>query len=386
MAKIMVGMSGGVDSAIAAYLLKKQGHEVIGAFMRNWDSALNNDILGNDWKGDICPQEVDYNDAKKAAEIIGIPLYRVDFIQEYWDHVFRYFLSEYEKGRTPNPDIMCNKYIKFDCFIEYAKTFQVDFIATGHYAKVVHENHHSKLYKAKDQNKDQSYFLSFLSQEQLNFALFPLAEITKPEVRQMAKELQLNVADKKDSTGICFIGERNFREFLKNYIPAKPGEIVDIQTHQVVGHHQGVYYYTFGQRKGLNIGGIKGSNGQSWFVVKKDVYQNILYVAMGNDNEYLLCDEVLIKNINDFIDLKIGQEKECNAKFRYRQPDIKVQIIKEDMETIRVKSKFPLKAITIGQIAVFYDLDSDQLIASGIIEECYKNGKKLDMIEWKKNV
>ncbi len=380
MAKIMIGMSGGVDSAVAAYLLKKQGHEVIGAFMRNWDSAANNDILGNDWKGDICPQEVDYLDAKKAAEILGIPLYRVDFIKEYWDYVFSYFISEYKKGRTPNPDIMCNKYIKFDCFIEFAKKFNVDYVATGHYAKVVHENGHAKLFKAYDKNKDQSYFLSFLSEEQLNFSLFPLENITKPEVRKIAQDLNLNNAEKKDSTGICFIGERNFKEFLKNYIPAKPGIIVDIRTNKKVGEHQGVYYYTFGQRKGLNIGGIKGSDGKSWFVVKKDVEKNILYVAMGDDNEYLLSEEVIVKNANFFIPMEINQEIECNAKFRYRQMDIPVIIKKLDQDTIYVKGKNPLKAVTIGQIAVFYDEKSEQLIASGIIEELYKNGKKMDLI------
>lgn len=276
MAKIMIGLSGGVDSAVAAYLLKKQGHEVIAAFMRNWDSTANNDILGNNWKGDICPQEMDYLDAKKAAEILDIPLYRVDFIKEYWDYVFTYFLDEYKKGRTPNPDIMCNKYIKFDCFIDFAKKHQVDYIATGHYAKVVHENGHSKLYKAKDKDKDQSYFLSFLSDEQLNFSLFPLENMTKDEVRKIANEIHLNVANKKDSTGICFIGERNFKEFLKNYIPAKPGDIIDIVTHKKVGEHQGVYYYTFGQRKGLNIGGIKGTDGKSWFVVKKMFKKSII--------------------------------------------------------------------------------------------------------------
>ena len=380
MAKIMVGMSGGVDSAVAAYLLKKQGHEVIGAFMRNWDSAANNDILGNEWNGDICPQEMDYLDAKKTAELLGIPLYRIDFIKEYWDYVFSYFLDEYKKGRTPNPDIMCNKYIKFDCFIEFAKQHHVDYVATGHYAKVVHQDGHSKLYKALDKNKDQSYFLSFLSDEQLNFSLFPLADINKEEVRQIANKLQLNAANKKDSTGICFIGERNFKEFLKNYIPAKPGDIVDIQTNKKVGEHQGVYYYTFGQRKGLNIGGIKGTDGRSWFVVKKDVKRNILYVAMGDDNEYLLCDEVLIKNANFFVNFKKGEEVCCHAKFRYRQNDITVNIEKIDNHTIKVKSSTLLKAVTIGQIAVFYDLNTDQVIASGIIEECYKNNKKLDLI------
>lgn len=377
MAKIIVGLSGGVDSAVAAYLLKKQGHEVIGAFMRNWDSQLNNDILGNTWHGEICPQEVDYLDAKAVAQKLDIPLLRVDFIKEYWDNVFQYFLSEYEKGRTPNPDIMCNKYIKFDSFLKFAKAQGADYIATGHYAKIIHENGVAKLYKAHDENKDQTYFLAMLNQEQLNSALFPLADIDKPEVRRIARELDLNIANKKDSTGICFIGERNFREFLKNYIPAKPGNIVNIKNQQILGTHQGVYYYTFGQRKGLGIGGIKGTNNPSWFVVKKDVKKNILYVADGDDNEYLLCDEILVKDIN-CLETIPDEWFTCHAKFRYRQKDVRVQIKKEN-DTIRVKGIDVLKAITIGQVAVFYN-DKQQLIASGIIEQLYKNQQKLDLI------
>lgn len=378
MKKVIVGLSGGVDSAVAAYLLKKQGYEVIGAFMRNWDSQLNNDILGNEWHGDICPQEVDYNDAKAVAKLLDIPLLRVDFIKEYWDNVFTYFIDEYKKGRTPNPDIMCNKYIKFDSFLKYAKDHGADYIATGHYAKILHEGNHSRLYKAHDENKDQSYFLSFLTQEQLKDVLFPLADIDKSEVRRIANELNLSIANKKDSTGICFIGERKFKEFLKNYIPAKNGNIIDIKTNKIVGQHQGVYYYTIGQRKGLNIGGIKGSNGQSWFVVKKDVKNNILYVAIGDDNEYLLCDEVHISDCNYFENLNKNELISVNAKFRYRQKDILVQIKVNDDNTIQVYSKTPLKAITNGQIACFYTFDG-QLIASGIIECIYYHNKKVDL-------
>ena len=379
MAKIVVGLSGGVDNAIAAYLLKKQGHEVIGAFMRNWDSQLNNDILGNNWQGDICPQEMDYQDALKVAEKLNIKILRVDFIKEYWDNVFSYFLREYEKGRTPNPDVMCNKYIKFDSFIKFAKSQGADYVATGHYAKVVHENGHSYLYKAKDKNKDQSYFLAILNQDQLNFSLFPLSDIDKSEVRKIAKELDLCVATKKDSTGICFIGERNFKEFLKNYIPAKPGKIIDIVTNKQVGEHQGVYYYTFGQRRGLNIGGIKGTDNKSWFVVKKDVKNNILYVATGDDNDYLMCDEVHVRNINLLVDLPKNTNINCFAKFRYRQNDLKVSIIITNNDEIIVHSATPLKAITIGQVAAFYD-DNERLICSGIIEEVYKNNKKLELL------
>lgn len=378
MAKVIVGLSGGVDSAIAAYLLKKQGYEVVGAFMRNWDSQLNNDILGNEWHGDICPQEVDYNDAKEVARILDIPLLRVDFIKEYWDHVFTYFLDEYQKGRTPNPDVMCNKYIKFDSFLKFAKDHGADYIATGHYAKIIHDGDKVILMKAKDDNKDQSYFLSFLNQNQLHDVLFPLADITKDEVREIARQLNLNVANKKDSTGICFIGERNFREFLKNYIPAQQGKIVDIKTNKVVGTHQGVYYYTIGQRKGLNIGGIKGSDGRSWFVVRKDVKNNILYVAIGDDNEYLLCDEVYVTDCNYLVDLPYESKINCNGKFRYRQKDLKITIIRNKDNTITVTSLSPLKAITNGQIACFYD-DNGVLLASGIIDSIYKNNKKVEL-------
>lgn len=378
MAKVIVGLSGGVDSAVAAYLLKKQGYEVVGAFMRNWDSQLNNDILGNEWNGDICPQEVDYNDAKEVAKLLGIELLRVDFIKEYWDNVFSYFIKEYKSGRTPNPDIMCNKYIKFDSFLKFAKEHGADYVATGHYAKIIHNGDESILMKASDDNKDQSYFLSFLNQDQLHDVLFPLADIDKTEVRRIANELNLNVANKKDSTGICFIGERNFKEFLKNYIPAQKGKIVDIATNKVVGEHQGVYYYTIGQRKGLNIGGIKGSDGRSWFVVRKDVKNNILYVAIGDDNAYLLCDEVYVTDCNYLKDIEKGSEINCTAKFRYRQKDIPVRITRNEDNTITVRSDNKLKSVTNGQIACFYN-DNDELFAAGIIDSIFNEGKKVEL-------
>lgn len=378
MAKVIVGLSGGVDSAVAAYLLKKQGYEVVGAFMRNWDSQLNNDFLGNNWHGDICPQEVDYNDAKAVAEKLDIPLLRVDFIKEYWDHVFTYFLDEYKKGRTPNPDIMCNKYIKFDSFLKFAKENDADYIATGHYAKIVHDKDESKLYKCHDHNKDQTYFLSFLNQEQLHDVLFPLADIDKSEVRRIANELDLPVANKKDSTGICFIGERNFKEFLKNYIPAQEGNIVNIENNKIVGKHQGVYYYTIGQRKGLNIGGIKGSNGLSWFVVKKDVVNNILYVALGDDNDYLMCNEVYVNEVNYLKEIPYDVLLDVTAKFRYRQIDVNVQIKRNKDNTISCYSTNLLKAVTNGQIACFYDLDG-RLIVAGIIDKIFKDGKEVKL-------
>ena len=270
--KVMVGLSGGVDSAVAAYLLKKQGYDVVACFMRNWDAMANGDYLGNPTvNDDQCPQEKDYQDAQKVAEKLGIQLLRVDFIKEYWDHVFSFFLNEYESGRTPNPDILCNKYIKFDAFLEFAKKNNCDMIAMGHYAKRVEKDGHFYLTKCYDQNKDQTYFLSQINEEQIKSCLFPLGDIDKVEVRRIAHELGLeSVMDKKDSTGVCFIGERNFREFLKNYIPAQKGQIIDIDTGKVIGEHRGVYYYTIGQHKGLGIGGISGETATGWFIVKKD--------------------------------------------------------------------------------------------------------------------
>ena len=252
MKTVVVGMSGGVDSSVAAIKLIEQGYNVIGLFMRNWDSTLNNDFLGNpNLNNNICPQEQDYNDALEVCKKIGIPLHRIDFVKEYWDFVFKYFLDELKAGRTPNPDIMCNKYIKFDAFVKEAKKLGADYIATGHYARCIN----GKLYRGLDDNKDQSYFLSQISSKQLENVLFPVGEMNKPDVRKIAEEYGLITAHKKDSTGICFIGERNFRDFLKNYLPNIPGKVVNIDTMEEVGEHIGLMYYTIGQRRGLNIGG-----------------------------------------------------------------------------------------------------------------------------------
>lgn len=320
--KVMIGLSGGVDSAVAAYLLIQQGYEVAGGFMRNWDSQVNNDVLGNPTiNDDVCPQEKDYQDAKKVADKLGIPLYRIDFIKEYWDYVFSYFLDEYKKGRTPNPDIFCNKYIKFETFRKFAFDNGFDMIAMGHYAKKIEKDGIFYLKKSYDRNKDQTYFLSQINYEQLKDCLFPLGDIDKTEVRRIAHELDLVVADKKDSTGVCFIGERNFKQFLNNYLPSKKGDIVDVNSHKVVGHHDGVLYYTIGQRKGLGIGGIKGIDPKSWFVVAKDVKNNILYVSQGDDNEYLLSDRALISNINWINMPKPTNSMHVGCKFRYRQQD-----------------------------------------------------------------
>ena len=374
--KVLVGLSGGVDSAVAAYLLKKQGYQVTGGFMRNWDAIANGDFLGNPTLNESqCPQEKDYEDACKVAEILGIELLRADFVKEYWDDVFSYFIEEYKKGRTPNPDIFCNKYIKFDEFLKFAKNNGFDYIATGHYAKRVDvRDDYVEMHKSFDQNKDQTYFLSQVSQQQLQACLFPLGDIDKPEVRRIAHELNLNIADKKDSTGVCFIGERNFKEFLNNYLPATPGNIVDIESKEVVGHHDGVLYYTLGQRRGLGIGGIKGKDPISWFVVSKDVSTNTLYVAQGDENEYLNSDRAIIRMINWTYEKKPEGDLHVGCKFRYRQKDMGVTLRFLDEDTVELIYDEPYKAVTPGQAAVFYL--NDICLGGGIIDEVYYKGKR----------
>lgn len=365
MTKVLVGLSGGVDSAVAAYLLKQQGYDVTCCFMRNWDSALNNDTLGNPTlNDDICPQEKDYNDAKKVAEALDLPLKRVNYIAEYWNNVFQNFIDEYKKGRTPNPDILCNKYIKFDAFLNYAMSEGYDYIATGHYCKKGFIDGKACLLKANDNNKDQTYFLAQVSQEAIEKSLFPLGELTKPEVRKIAHDLGLPIADKKDSTGVCFIGERNFREFLKNYIPMKEGDIIDIEDKQVIGRHQGVYYYTIGQRKGFAVGGCKGP----YFCIGKDVYKNELYLATKDDHIWLYSDSCLVTDVN-FITKPDQTSFDCNAKFRYRQNDNPVRVTILDDNTIRVDFKEIIKAVTEGQQCVLY-LD-DICLGGGIIDTVY---------------
>lgn len=364
MKTVVVGMSGGVDSSVAAIKLLEQGYNVIGLFMRNWDSMVNNDILGNPTlNSNICPQEQDYNDALEVCKKLNIPLHRIDFVKEYWDYVFTYFLDELKKGRTPNPDIMCNKYIKFDAFVKEAKKLGADYIATGHYARVKN----GKLYRGLDNNKDQSYFLSQISNKQLENVLFPIGDMQKPDVRKIAEENGLITAQKKDSTGICFIGERNFKNFLKNYLPNIPGKVVNIDTNEIIGNHIGLMYYTIGQRKGLNLGG----NSDKLFVVGKNINDNILYVALNEKNDYLISTEAVIEQINWISDYKPNQ---CTAKFRYRQIDNKVNLEYLDNEII-VKYPQGVKSVTPGQACVFYD--GEECLGGGIIKEVRKNGKKL---------
>lgn len=363
MKKVVIGMSGGVDSSVAAILLKKQGYEVIGLFMRNWDASLNNDILGNPTLNEnICPQEQDYNDALEVCKKIDIPLYRVDFVKEYWDYVFTYFLDELKLGRTPNPDIMCNKYIKFDMFAKKAKELGADYIATGHYARTKD----GLLLRGIDDNKDQSYFLSQVSKEQLENVLFPVGDLEKTEVREIANEYGLITATKKDSTGICFIGERNFKNFLKNYLPNIPGDIVDIETNEVIGKHTGLMYYTIGQRRGLNLGG----HSDRTFVVGKDLNKNILYISENED--YLISTECIIDNINLISD---NVPEKCTAKFRYRQKDNDVIIERLNDSEMLVKYPSGVKSVTPGQACVLYD--GEICLGGGIIKEVRKNNQKL---------
>ena len=357
-------MSGGVDSSVAAIKLLESGYDVIGLFMRNWDSTINNDFLGNpNLNNNICPQEEDYNDAKAVCDKIGIPLHRVDFVKEYWDYVFTYFLDELKSGRTPNPDIMCNKYIKFDYFIREAKRLGAKYIATGHYARM--EDGYLK--RAVDSNKDQTYFLSQLTKEQLENVLFPIGDIKKPMVRRIAEEYGLVTAKKKDSTGICFIGERNFKKFLENYLPNKPGDVIDIETNKKVGEHIGLMYYTIGQRKGLNIGGNK----EKMFVVGKNLDKNILYISFGDDNKYLISNSCIVEQVNFNCSLR---PTKCTAKFRYRQEDnpVKIEYLENGELLVRYDN---VKSVTPGQACVLYS--GDICLGGGIIKEVRYNDEKL---------
>jgi len=355
--RIVVGISGGVDSSVAAYLLKKQGHEVIGLFMINWDEQDGQ-----------CTAEEDYEDVKRVCTKIGIPYFSVNYSKEYYDRVFKYFLAEYKAGRTPNPDVLCNREIKFGPFLEKARQLGADMIATGHYAKTIQKDGKTYLLKAKDLTKDQSYFLNQLNQTQLSSVIFPLADIEKTEVRKIAKELGLSTAEKKDSTGICFIGERNFKNFLKTYLPAQPGEIRTLDE-KVVGRHDGLMYYTIGQRRGLNLGGTKDGNENRWFVLKKDLKNNVLYVSHG-EGEELFSNGLYASEFNWIPEVPQEKEFDCLAKFRYRQSDQKVHVKVIDKTHIQVDFAEKQRAITEGQFVVLYT-EEGICLGGGIIDKRY---------------
>lgn len=358
--KVVVGISGGVDSSVAALLLKEQGYDVVGIFMKNWDDTDENGV---------CTAEKDFEDAVAIANQIGIPYYSINFEKEYYDRVFTYFLDEYKKGRTPNPDIMCNKEIKFKAFLDYAKNLGADYVATGHYARVDRSGDETLMLRGLDSNKDQTYFLSQLSQDQIKDVLFPVGELDKSEVRKIAKKHDLATAEKKDSTGICFIGERDFNEFLSNYLPAQPGNIVD--THgKIMGKHDGLMYHTIGQRRGLGIGG----EGEAWFVCGKDLDKNELIVCQGSSNPLLFSNKLYASEFSTVTDKKIPSEFDCTAKFRYRQKDINAHVKVLDDNHIEVTYD-DTKAVTPGQAAVFYV--DEVCVGSAIIDEVYNGDKKL---------
>ncbi|SFK68745.1 tRNA-specific 2-thiouridylase [Paenibacillus sp. 1_12] len=343
--RVVLGMSGGVDSSVSALLLKEQGYEVIGVFMKNWDDT-------DEWGH--CTAEEDSEDVRRVCDQIGIPYYTVNFEKQYMDKVFQYFLDEYRKGRTPNPDVMCNREIKFGEFLNKALELGADFIATGHYAQVDQQDGIYRLRRGVDSNKDQTYFLNALNQYQLSKAMFPIGHLPKPEVRAIAERAGLATAKKKDSTGVCFIGERDFKEFLSGYLPAKPGDMQTLEG-EVKGRHDGLMYYTLGQRQGLGIGGGSGS-GEPWFVSGKNLETNVLYVVQGEQHPSLYSLGLKATDLNWISGTLPQQEFRCTAKFRYRQPDQGVSVtFNEKARTCEVTFDKPQKAVTPGQSVVFYD-------------------------------
>jgi tRNA-specific 2-thiouridylase len=360
MTRVIVGMSGGVDSSVTALLLKQQGYDVIGIFMKNWDDT---DEFGH------CTAEEDAEDVARVCAQIGIPYYTVNFENEYREKVFEYFLDEYRRGRTPNPDVMCNREIKFGEFLKKALDLDADYLATGHYARVEEKEGQYRLLRGVDTNKDQSYFLNALNQYQLSKAMFPIGHLPKPRVRAIAAEAGLATAKKKDSTGVCFIGERNFREFLGQYLPARSGEMRTPEG-EVKGTHHGLMYYTLGQRQGLGIGGSGSGTGEPWFVVDKDLERNILYVVQGEDHPALMSTGLIASGMNWISGSVPTGELKCAAKFRYRQPDQGVKLTQHEDGRCHVTFDQPQKAITPGQAVVFYA--GEVCLGGGTIDKVLK--------------
>ncbi|MCF6218914.1 MAG: tRNA 2-thiouridine(34) synthase MnmA [Gammaproteobacteria bacterium] len=354
--RVIIGLSGGVDSSVSALLLQQQGYSVQGLFMKNWDQ---------DDEGDYCDSAQDLIDVKKICQQLDIPLFPRNFVKEYWDKVFSYFLEEYRAGRTPNPDVMCNKEIKFKLFLQHALELGADYIATGHYAGIEERDGYFRLMKAFDKNKDQTYFLYTLGQEALSRTLFPLNDIDKPEVRRIAEKHRFINARKKDSTGICFIGERNFREFLSRYLPAQPGEMLTPEGVSM-GEHQGLMYYTLGQRQGLGIGGSHDNSGEPWFVVGKDMENNSLIVAQGHDHPWLFSRRLEANQLHWCTGITPSIPLRCYAKTRYRQPDQACTIISLKEGRMTVEFDEPQRAVTPGQSIVLYQ--GEECLGGGIIE------------------
>jgi len=346
-------MSGGVDSSVAAWLLQQQGHHVEGLFMKNW-----NDDDGTEY----CTAMTDLADAAHVAQTLGIRLHTANFAEEYWDRVFEHFLQEYSAGRTPNPDILCNKEIKFRAFLDHALSLGADYIATGHYTRTKTENGKTMLLKGLDANKDQSYFLHAVHSNQLSRALFPVGELDKSDVRAIALAQGLITHDKKDSTGICFIGERRFKDFLAQYIPAQPGPIISVEGEKL-GQHSGLMFHTIGQRQGLGIGGIKGQPEKAWYVTGKDTSSNTLYVAQGNDHPALFAPSLHLNSV-EWINEQQNIAHATAAKIRYRQADQSCRLVQTNSGYI-VEFAHPQRAISPGQYCVFYD--GEQCLGGGII-------------------
>jgi tRNA-specific 2-thiouridylase len=356
MTRVIVGLSGGVDSSVAALLLKEQGYEVAALFMKNWEE---------DDTDTYCSASDDVADAQAVCDKLGIPLHTINFAAEYWDNVFEYFLAEYSAGRTPNPDILCNKEIKFKAFLDYALQLGADYIATGHYVQKYTENGQQFLLKAADTQKDQSYFLYTLTQLPLSYSLFPLGTWQKPDIRKLAAKHGLCTHNKKDSTGICFIGERKFKEFLNRYLPAQPGTM-ETPEGQVIGQHDGLMYYTLGQRQGLGIGGRRDTDNEPWYVVGKDVARNVLLVAQGHQHPWLLSQSLTCKNANWISGVPDQFPLSCTAKTRYRQQDEACIVTPLDDLRYEVSFAQPQWAVTPGQSVVFYQ--GRQCLGGGIIE------------------
>jgi len=353
--QVIVGMSGGVDSSVSALLLLEQGYRVEGLFMKNWDE---------DDGTEYCTARDDLADAQRVCEAIGIPLHTANFAAEYWNNVFEYFLGEYRAGRTPNPDILCNREIKFKVFLDYATMLGAELIATGHYVRRRDEGRHTRLLKGLDPNKDQSYFLHAVDETAFSRTLFPVGELDKPEVRAIARKHGLTTHDKKDSTGICFIGERRFKDFLETYLPAQPGDIEDENGH-LIGRHQGLMYHTIGQRQGLGIGGVPGRNEAPWYVAGKNLERNVLIAVQGSDHPLLLASALCAGDLRWINGAPADRNFRCQAKIRYRQPDQACAVTLTHLGC-EVHFDEPQRAITPGQSVVFYD--GEICLGGGVIE------------------
>ena len=342
--RVVVGMSGGVDSSVAAMLMKRAGHEVIGVFMKNWEEK---DDSG------VCTSERDWSDARAVCEHLDIPYYSVNFARQYWDRVFEHFLAEYRRGRTPNPDVLCNREIKFNVFLDFAEKLGAEKLVTGHFANIDCVGGEYRLLRAADENKDQTYFLYMINQRALSKALFPVGNLTKAQIRQLARDNGIPVSEKKDSTGVCFIGERNFKQFLSAYLPAQPGDMVTLDG-RVVGRHDGLMYYTLGQRRGLGIGG--GGDGRRWFVVQKDLKRNVLVVQQGEDSPLLYTRAARGGELTWLAErppVPDGAPLRCQVRLRHRQPLQQCTLILRD-GVAHMRFDDPQRAVTPGQSAVFY--------------------------------